>query len=50
MSVLASINIGAKVTIRKPQLGVGTVRFVGTTQFAEGTWVGIELEKPGKLN
>ncbi|KAM6943532.1 kinesin-like protein KIF13B [Xenentodon cancila] len=35
---------GAYVTVgsNKP----GTVRYVGTTQFAEGVWVGVELDTP----
>ena len=24
----------------------GVIRFIGTTQFAEGEWFGVELEKP----
>ncbi|OUM69069.1 hypothetical protein PIROE2DRAFT_27247, partial [Piromyces sp. E2] len=29
----------------------GVIRFIGTTQFASGNWIGIELEKPvGKNN
>ena len=26
----------------------GVVRFIGTTQFAKGVWLGIELRKPSK--
>lgn len=35
---------GAYVTVgsNKP----GTVRYVGVTQFAEGVWVGVELDTP----
>jgi len=29
----------------------GVIRFIGTTQFASGNWIGIELERPvGKNN
>jgi hypothetical protein len=42
------IGVGYKVTIiGKPQLGEAIVRFVGTTQFQTGTWVGIELDNAG---
>jgi len=31
--------------------GIGIIRFIGTTQFAAGNWIGVELEKPtGKNN
>ena len=26
---------------------MGTVRFIGHVQFADGVWLGIELKKPG---
>ena len=26
----------------------GVVRFIGTTQFSKGVWLGIELRKPSK--
>jgi hypothetical protein len=27
---------------------MGVVRFIGTTEFADGVWLGIELRKPSK--
>eukprot|EP00435_Cladocopium_sp_Y103_P019926 s344_g4.t2 len=41
-----NFKVGAHVLVRPAQNSAGIVRFVGTTQFAEGEWVGIELEKP----
>jgi len=38
-------SVGMKVTVLNKGL-VGIVRFVGTTKFAEGIWVGIELGQP----
>lgn len=47
----------AKVTAETPAVGdrvsvggkkEGIARFIGTTKFAPGTWVGIELATPGK--
>lgn len=32
--------------VRPAENSLGTVRFVGSTQFADGEWFGIELEKP----
>ena len=43
-----NIQIGARVVIKgKP----GVVKFIGTTKFAPGEWVGVELDMPyGKNN
>lgn len=35
---------GARVTVGSNK--AGTVRYVGVTQFAEGVWVGVELDTP----
>lgn len=35
---------GACVTVGSNK--TGTVRYVGTTQFADGVWVGVELDTP----
>jgi CAP-Gly domain-containing linker protein 3/4 len=39
------IEVGNKVSTIGGKTGI--VRFVGKTKFADGFWVGIELEKPG---
>lgn len=44
--------VGQRVRVvgSSPEL-LGTVRFVGATQFAEGMWIGVELDTPdGKNN
>ncbi|KAM7406505.1 hypothetical protein PAMP_000879 [Pampus punctatissimus] len=42
--VLPDWLTGAYVTVGSNK--AGTVRYVGTTQFAEGVWVGVELDTP----
>ena len=43
-------RLGDRVTVAQTQL-CGTVKFIGTTEFAAGEWMGIELdEKQGKNN
>eukprot|EP00913_Durusdinium_trenchii_P033965 g31793.t1 len=44
----AAINVGDRVAVGETKL-LGTVKFVGKTEFATGDWMGIELdEKAGK--
>jgi dynactin 1 len=44
----ASVAVGNRVSTTN---GVGVVKFVGTTLFASGKWIGIELDSPvGKHN
>ena len=44
------LKIGSRVLVKDKNLE-GTVRFSGTTLFAPGKWIGIELDEPkGKNN
>jgi tubulin-specific chaperone B len=43
------ISVGSRCEIESLEQGLskrGTVRFVGTTKFAAGTWVGVEYDEP----
>jgi dynactin 1 len=43
----SKLNLGDRVDVN----GVaGTIRFVGTTAFALGKWVGVELDEPNGKN
>lgn len=34
--------------LRRTDDTVGTIRFIGEVDFADGTWVGVELDRRGK--
>ena len=39
------VKLGNKVSTKNGK--IGQVRYVGATDFADGIWVGIELDNPG---
>ena len=44
------LRLGSRVKIKEKNLE-GTIRFIGTTLFAPGKWIGVELDEPkGKNN
>lgn len=43
------LKVGERVIVKEKGLE-GTVRFVGTTEFAPGYWVGVELPHAGGKN
>ncbi len=51
----AILRVGSKVLVtwgKEPQVNreIGMVRFIGTTAFAGGVWIGVELELPAGKN
>ena len=44
------LKVGSRVVVKDKNLE-GTVKFIGTTLFAPGKWIGVELDDPkGKNN
>ncbi len=39
-----TLSLGMSVFVNKE---MGTLKFIGNTEFAEGVWLGVELRKPG---
>jgi hypothetical protein len=35
---------------RRPTLTVGTVEYIGHVNFADGVWIGVELDRRGKIH
>lgn len=48
LSIMADIHPGQVVALKDGQQA--TVRYIGTTHFADGVWVGVELEGPTGKN
>jgi hypothetical protein len=43
-----TIRIGSKVIVSgREEFGAAVVRFIGSTKFAAGEWIGVEYELPG---
>lgn len=51
MPAISDLSLGMSIQVRVEKKQVsGWIRFLGTTKFAEGDWVGVELEEPRVKN
>ena len=48
LSSLPNVTLETGMSVFVTGADFGVVRFIGTTQFAKGVWLGIELRKPSK--
>eukprot|EP00929_Paragymnodinium_shiwhaense_P110542 TRINITY_DN7764_c0_g1_i9.p1 TRINITY_DN7764_c0_g1~~TRINITY_DN7764_c0_g1_i9.p1 ORF type:complete len:235 (-),score=70.81 TRINITY_DN7764_c0_g1_i9:215-919(-) len=46
----SGLALGDRVAVNSTSGVLGTIRFLGTTHFAAGEWVGVELDGPGGKN
>jgi hypothetical protein len=42
------ISVGRRVILPTKNNAKGTIQFLGETEFANGVWVGVELDNPGE--
>ncbi len=47
MAAVMEVEVGSRVSVKEK---LGTVRFVGTADFAAGKWIGVELDVPEGKN
>ena len=50
MAQLGGLALGDRVAVSSTSGVLGTIRFLGTTHFAAGEWVGVELDGPSGKN
>ncbi|CAI7996554.1 CAP-Gly domain-containing linker protein 4, partial [Geodia barretti] len=50
LSSLPNVTLETGMSVFVTGADFGVVRFIGTTQFAKGVWLGIELRKPNGKN